>query len=137
MNAEEIYNVHEKIGFPPLSEKEQADILLWHDVAIINRLTPDFKADYIPPAVVKRYVTLSKDSFRTFFATSGYIEKLYENHLNYPQQDSHWVEKAKKRSGYEFKVQERGGLVHLEFFEDYEKVIDYFVDWIYKTLTRL
>jgi len=131
MDAEKIYKIHEGIGFPTLSEKEQADILIWHDVEIINKLTPGFKAEYIPQEVAKKYIKLPKDKFRVFFISSGYIEKLYDTHLKYPKLDSEWVEKTKD-SKYVLKVQERGGLVHIEYFDDYESVIDYFVNWIYK-----
>lgn len=132
MDEERIYKVHEEIGFPSITEQEQADILIWHDVKIINRLTPGFEADYIPPGVAKRYVNLTKDRFRELFSSSGYIETLYDTHLKYPKLDSQWVEKTKD-SKYVLKVQERGGLVHLEYFDCYDDVINYFVDWIYKT----
>jgi hypothetical protein len=132
MDAKMIYNVHEQIGFPLISEREQAAILIWHDVEIINRLTPGFKAEYIPPAVARMYVRLTKDRFRTLFASSGYIEKLYDTHVKYPSTDSQWVEKTKDGK-YQLKVQERGGLVHMQHFENYDSVIDYFVNWIYKT----
>lgn len=132
MDSDSIYTTHEGIGFPTISEKEQADILIWHDAEIINRLTPGFKADYIPNEVAKKYIKLTKDTFRNLFITSGYIEQLYDTHLRYPKLDSKWVEKTKD-SKYVLKVQERGGLVHIEHFDDYESVIDYFVDWFYKT----
>jgi hypothetical protein len=132
MDAERVYKVHEEIGFPSITEKEQADILIWHDVEIINRLTPGFKSEYIPPAVAKRYVKLTKDRFKALFSSSGYIEKLYDTHLKYPKLDSQWIEKTKD-SKYILKVQERGGLVHIEYFDHYDNVINYFVDWIYKT----
>lgn len=90
---EEIFQQHSKIGFPLISEKEQASILIWHDVEIINRLTPGFRAEFIPANVVKRYITLPKVSFRRHFINSGYIEKLNETHKNFPTLDSQWVEK--------------------------------------------
>ena len=132
MDIEQIYNEHEKIGFPKISEKEQADILIWHDVNIINKLTPDFKAEIIPPAVAKQYVRLSKRKFRKYFIKSGYIEKLYDTHVKNPKLDSKWVEKTDNKK-YQMIVQERGGIVHIEHFDNYDSVIDYFVNWIYKT----
>ena len=132
MDSEKIYEIHKGIGFPTISEKEQANILIWHDVEIINKLTPGLKAEYIPQEVARKYIKLTKDKFRVFFIASGYIEMLNETHLKYPKLDSQWVEKTKD-SKYELNVQERGGLVHIERFDDYESVIDYFVDWLFKT----
>lgn len=132
MDLEQIYQEHEKIGFPKISEKEQADILIWHNVEIINKLTPNFKAEIIPPAVAKKYVRLSKKRFRKYFIKSGYIEKLYERHINNPKLDSKWVEKTEDKK-YQMIVQERGGIVNIKYFENYSAVIDYFVNWIYKT----
>jgi hypothetical protein len=135
MESQRIYEIHERLGFPPISEKDQADILIWHDVGIINKLTPGFEAEFIPPAVAKQYVKLTKEKFRELFIVSGYIERLYEKHLEYPRLDSEWVEKTED-SKYQLKVQERGGLVHLENFEDYDRVIDYFVNWMYRVFDQ-
>lgn len=133
--SKEIFLEHEKIGFPSISEQDQADMLIWHNPAIINKLTPGFEANFIPSEVGKRYISISKNSFRAYFKTSGYIEKLYENHQQFPMQDSQWVEKTED-SKYQLMVQERGGLVHIEFFESYDDMIDYFVDWKFKTFNR-
>ena len=132
MDSEKIYKMHEKIGFPPISDKEQADILIWHDVKILNNLTHDFKAGDIPPAVAKRYIKLTKDKFKQFFIKSGYIEKLYDTHLKYPMLDNKWVEKTKD-SLYQLKVQVRGVLIHKEYFKNYGSMIDHFVDRLYKS----
>lgn len=132
MNTDDVYKAHEQIGFPEISEKEQADILIWHNVDIINNLTPNYKADYIPPSVAKKYIKLSKDKFRKYFIESGYLEKTYDTHLKYTWLDNKWVEKIND-SKYQLKVQVRGILIHIESFEGYDTMIDFFVKRIYKT----
>lgn len=97
-DAELTYREHEKIGFPAISENDQANILIWHDVEIINRLTPNFKADFIPREVARKYITLSKFRFREFFVKSGYVEKLYGTHLKFPKSDGQWVERQKNQN---------------------------------------
>ncbi|SMG53856.1 hypothetical protein SAMN05661096_04105 [Marivirga sericea] len=133
--AKEIYLEHEKIGFPKISEQDQANMLIWHSPEIINKLTPGFNAEFIPPEVAKKYISISKETLREHFKGSGYIERLNENHKLFPKQDSQWVEKNGV-SGYQLKVQERGGLVHIEFFDSYEELIDYFVTSKFKTFSR-
>lgn len=126
---------HERIGFSSMDEQDQADLLIWHNVETINKLTPGFQADLIPIEVGKRYITLSKNRFREYFIKSGYIEKLNDIHRQSPKLDSQWVEQTSD-SRYQLKVQERGGLVHIEFFDSYDEVIDYFVDWKFRTFDR-
>jgi hypothetical protein len=131
-NKKRIYQEHERIGFPLISESDQANILIWRDVEIINRLTPGFKADFIPAEVARMYIRLSKDRFKELFINSGYIEKLYETHLKFPDRDGLWVEKT-EGSKYELKFQERGALSHIEHFADYSEVVEYFVNSMYKS----
>ena len=118
-----------------MDEQDQADLLIWHKVETINKLTPGFRADFIPIEVASRYITISKSKFREYFIKSGFIEKLNDIHRQFPKSDSQWVELTTDFK-YQLKVQERGGLVHIEFFENYDNVIDYFVDWKYKTFNR-
>lgn len=131
MVNEEIYKAHERIGFPEISEKDQADILIWGDVGIINKLTPYCNAEFIPKEIAKKYVKLNKQTFKEYFINSGFIESLNETHLQYPSLDGKWIEKADGER-YLMKVQERGGLVHIEYFENYDAMINYFADWIYR-----
>ena len=132
MTSDDVYKVHEQIGFPELSEKEQADLLIWHNVNIINDLTPNYKTNNIPARVAKKYIKLSKEKLREFFIESGYLEKTYDTHLKYTWLDNKWVEKIND-SKYQLKVQVRGILIHIESFEGYDTMIDFFVKRIYKT----
>ncbi|NHN25408.1 hypothetical protein FIA58_006945 [Flavobacterium jejuense] len=128
MNAEEIYKIHNAIGFPSITPKKQAEILISHNVEIINKLTPGFKAEFIPSNVVKRYVKLSKDEFRFFLKSYNFIEKSYAYHIKNPDLECCWVEKTKE-STYEFRCSERGVSQCIEQFENYDSTIDYLVDW--------
>jgi len=132
MTSDDVYKVHEQIGFPELSEKEQADLLIWHKVNIINDLTPNYKTNNIPARVAKKYIKLSKEKLREFFIQSGYLEKIYDAHIKYKWVDSKWVEKVND-SEYQMKVQVRGVLIHIESFKNYDVMIDYFVNRIFKT----
>jgi len=66
MTSDDVYKVHEQIGFPEISEKEQADLLIWHNVNIINDLTPNYKTNNIPARVAKKYIKLSKEKLENF-----------------------------------------------------------------------
>ena len=127
MKTNNIYNGNEQMGFTEISEKEQADILIWHNVNIINNLTPNYQADGIPPTLVKKYIKLPKEKFRKYFIESGYLEKIYDTHLKYKWIDSKWVEKIND-SKYQLKVQVRGVIIHIETFEGFDAMIDYFVN---------
>lgn len=73
---------------------------------------------------------MSKPRFRKLFITSGYIQKLNENHVKFPQSDSSWVEQTETLQ-FNLQVQERGSIVFGKLFNTYDDMIDYFTDWIY------
>ena len=120
-DSELIYREHEKIGFPPIEKSKQAQMAIRGDVSILNELTPGFQASYIPYDLYNKYITLTDEEFRAYFPLDEYVQTLAKLHQEFPKQDSAWYE-ANKRGGFTLYVQERGGFVHREDYQDKEEM---------------
>ena len=105
---DEIYAVHEKLGFPTLSEQDQADLLLTNNPAIINKLTPGFRADFIPGALYRKYVTIHRETFRHYFIESDYFIRRKKVQRENPLLDGDWI-REKKNGTFEVTRQPETG----------------------------
>lgn len=135
MSTDEAYLKHEKIGFPELSAEDQCRLLIRGDVKILNNLTPGYRMRFIPTGLFQKYITISRETFKSLFESSGYIEQLNEAHRDHPKRDGEWVEPYDD-GRFELKVQERGSIVHGQSFPSFDAVVDYYVSMFYNKAIR-
>lgn len=131
--SQEIFDRHQSIGFPILSENDQFNLIFKYDLSIINNLTPDFRANHIPTEVAKKYITISKSRFTELFRQSGYIERLNEEHSKHPLRDGEWIEEL-ENGLFELYIQERGVIVDGRSFSNYDQVVNHYVDGFFRRL---
>ena len=127
---DEIYTVHEKLGFPTLSEQDLADLLLTNNPDIINKLTPGFQAEFIPGALYRKYVTLSRETFLHYFMESDYFIRRKKVQRENPLLDGDFIQE-KKNGTFEVTRQERGEIIEVTRYENKPALVDYLIDQIY------
>lgn len=131
MNDDKIYRAHEKIGFPSLNERDQAELLMENGLTILNSLTPKFKANYIPNSVLKKYVTITKEYFRVIYLKYGtFIHDSHKEHLKNVAVETSWVE-ITDEGKYLYKTSERGVSSLRKETDNYEDMVDYVIDIIF------
>lgn len=130
MSRDEAYQQHEKIGFPELSAEDQCRLLIRGDIRVLNNLTPGFRMRFIPTKLFQKYISISREQFRSLFEAFGYIDQLNETHREHPKRDGEWIEPLDDGQ-FELKVQERGSIVHQQSFSSSNAVVDYYVSMFY------
>lgn len=73
-----IYIAHKKLGFPPIDEKQQYELLLNANDSVIYALTPEFSNTPIPLELFKHYITIKKGELKNYILNNGYIQKIME-----------------------------------------------------------
>lgn len=120
---------HQKIGFPTLPLEAQVRLLMKDDVRILNNLTPEFKLDFIFPAILAKYIKISKAAFRKALLASEYLKQIQKN--NGP--DGEFIElHPDGKAALKFK--DRGVVVYGESYASYDAMIDGLIDKFFNKL---
>lgn len=107
-----------------LSEQDQVTILLQIGLGSPG---PAFFA-------VKDRITISKETFKKYYAASDLIEKNKKEHREFPQRDGYHIIERKRSGKFELLLMERGQ-VDLEWeFKNKDELVSYLVDQMFANL---
>jgi hypothetical protein len=122
---------HRHAGYPALNEKEQAHLLLGRNPNAIPALPKIPELDSLPGALMKRYVFLSRQSFRPYFIASDYIERSIQSHKNFPQHDGDFIVSLPDGK-YKIIYQERGNILYEEGFENKDMLVNNLINKLFE-----
>jgi hypothetical protein len=125
-----ILQSHKKVGYPALSEEDQARLLLTGDVEIINAIPSVVRAKELPHFLVRHYVKLKKAAFKKYFLKSDHVDKWLAQHKAYPMADGlHIVELPNGK--FEAQIFERGSPYDVVLLANRDELNNYLIDQIY------
>ncbi len=100
----EVYEAHEKIGFPKIDKLTQCQLLVSQNYDPIINLIPDIKEKEFPLGLLHAYITISKDELKEYLKQINYIQHQLDSYTK--TYDGLWLRKVP--GGFEFLERERG-----------------------------
>jgi hypothetical protein len=115
-----IFDAHEAIGYPALTNDQQFDILDNENTKHISTLT---KYDFIPTGLLNYYINISPDIYFNHLKTQNLKEKLKFDPNNL--RDGFFIEQTSK--GFNYLFVERQAIIFRKRFSSYDRLLKYIV----------
>jgi len=115
-----IFDAHEAIGYPVLTDEQQFDILDNENTKHISALT---QYDFIPTGLLNHYLNIDPDIYFNHLKTQNLKEKLKFDPNNL--RDGFFIDQTSK--GFNYLFVERQAIVFRKTFSSYDRLLKYIV----------
>lgn len=121
-----IFEAHERLGYPPLTKEQQFDILDNENMQPVAALT---QYTFVPTGLLNHYLTIEPDEYLEHLQVLNPIQTMRFAPTNLT--DGFYINPTD--DGYEYLFVERGGISFRKAFSTYDKLLRYLV---YERLIR-